>query len=94
ELVIDFPHASTILIPSAVITHSNTLVADGEVQTSFTQYTAGAIFRWVENNCLTEEKLEKADPPRYRQMMMDKATAVSQQLELYSTVDELLCKIE
>ncbi|KAF9059398.1 hypothetical protein BDP27DRAFT_1155039, partial [Rhodocollybia butyracea] len=65
KLVIDFPHTSTILIPSAVITHSNTPVADGEAQTLFTQYTAGAIFRWVENNCLMEEKLEKADPPHY-----------------------------
>ncbi|KAF9058374.1 hypothetical protein BDP27DRAFT_1241394 [Rhodocollybia butyracea] len=94
KLVIDFPHASTILIPSAVITHSNTPVADGDIRTSFTQYTAGAIFRWVENGCLTEEKLEKSDPTRYRQMMRDKSTAVSRRLELYSTVDELLCKID
>ncbi|KAH7867666.1 uncharacterized protein C8R40DRAFT_1178816 [Lentinula edodes] len=31
KLVIDFPHAATILIPSAVITHSNTPVAEGDI---------------------------------------------------------------
>ncbi|KAJ4468371.1 hypothetical protein C8J55DRAFT_409001, partial [Lentinula edodes] len=56
KLVIDFPHAATILIPSAVITHSNTPVADRDIWTSFTQYTAGPIFRWVENRCRTEAK--------------------------------------
>ncbi|KAL0067497.1 hypothetical protein AAF712_005488 [Marasmius tenuissimus] len=43
KLVIDFPSGSTVLIPSAVITHSNTHIAKGNEQTSFTQYIAGAI---------------------------------------------------
>ncbi|KAJ3884350.1 hypothetical protein GG344DRAFT_84161 [Lentinula edodes] len=33
KLVIDFPHAATILIPSVVITHSNTPIADGDIRT-------------------------------------------------------------
>ncbi|KIK66600.1 hypothetical protein GYMLUDRAFT_103774, partial [Collybiopsis luxurians FD-317 M1] len=49
KLVIDFPHGATVLISSAVITHLNTTVAEGNVWISFTQYTAGGIFRWVEN---------------------------------------------
>ncbi|KAJ3718182.1 hypothetical protein C8R42DRAFT_548423, partial [Lentinula raphanica] len=53
KLVIDFPHAATVLIPSAVITHSNMPVAEGDTRMSFTQYTAGSIFRWVENGCQT-----------------------------------------
>ncbi|KAE9383496.1 hypothetical protein BT96DRAFT_843774, partial [Gymnopus androsaceus JB14] len=44
RLVIDFPHAATALIPSAVVTHSNTAVAEGDERGSFTQYTAGPIF--------------------------------------------------
>ncbi|KAF9016682.1 hypothetical protein BDP27DRAFT_1251676, partial [Rhodocollybia butyracea] len=92
--IIDFPHTSTVLIPSAVITHSNTPVAEGDVRTLFTQYTAGAIFCWVENNCLTEDRLEELDPAHYCHIMNENATAVYQRLELYSTVDELLCKIE
>ncbi|KAJ3966393.1 hypothetical protein EV361DRAFT_774759, partial [Lentinula raphanica] len=57
KLVIDFPHAATVLIPSAVITHSNTPLAEEDTRMSFTQYTAGPIFRWVENGCMTEKEL-------------------------------------
>ncbi|KAJ3846362.1 hypothetical protein EV368DRAFT_52905, partial [Lentinula lateritia] len=49
KLVIDFPHAATVFIPSGVITHSNTPIAAGESQMSFTQYMAVAIFWWVGN---------------------------------------------
>jgi len=48
-LVIQFPAGSTILIPSATIAHSNALVGRNERRYSFTQYTAGGLFRWVEN---------------------------------------------
>jgi len=48
-LAIEFPPGSTILIPSATISHSNAMVGKDERRYSFTQYTAGAIFRWVEN---------------------------------------------
>ncbi|KAJ3769792.1 hypothetical protein FB446DRAFT_629681, partial [Lentinula raphanica] len=58
KLVIDVPPAATVLIPSAVITHSNTPVAVGDTQMSFMQYTAGPIFRWVQNGCRTEKELE------------------------------------
>ncbi|KAH7877271.1 uncharacterized protein C8R40DRAFT_1040795 [Lentinula edodes] len=93
KLVIDFPHAATILIPSAVITHSNTPIADGDIRTSFTQYTAGPIFRWVENGCRTEAKFEEEDPDNHRRMQEGKETAYLRRLENFSTVDELLCKL-
>jgi hypothetical protein len=49
-LVVEFPPGSTILLPSATISHSNTtLQNEDERRYSFTQYTAGGIFRWVEN---------------------------------------------
>lgn len=44
-LVIEFPPGSTILIPSAAIAHSNTPVACHENRASFTQFTAGGLFR-------------------------------------------------
>ncbi|KAF7377996.1 hypothetical protein MSAN_00223500 [Mycena sanguinolenta] len=37
------------LIPSAVVTHSNTPIADDEERFSLLQYSAGALFRWVDN---------------------------------------------
>ncbi len=41
KLVIEFPLGSTILIPSAVLCHSNTAISRKETRYSFTQYTAG-----------------------------------------------------
>ncbi|KAF9036136.1 hypothetical protein BJ165DRAFT_1316006, partial [Panaeolus papilionaceus] len=48
KLVVEFPPGSLILIPSAVITHSNTTLLPHETRYSFTQYSAGALFRWVD----------------------------------------------
>ena len=47
-LVIEFPPGATILIPSASLRHGNTAIQAGETRYSFTQYTAGGVFRWVE----------------------------------------------
>lgn len=49
-LVIEFPPGSTILLPSPIVSHSNAAISKNESRRSFTQYTAGGIFRWVDNN--------------------------------------------
>jgi hypothetical protein len=48
-LVVEFPAGSTIFLPSAVVSHSNVPIAQGETRYSFTQYAAGALFQWVES---------------------------------------------
>lgn len=48
KLVINFPPGSTILIPSTILRHSNTTIRHNERRYSFTQYTAGGLFRWVD----------------------------------------------
>jgi hypothetical protein len=48
QLVLEFPPGCTILIPSASISHSNIGILEEEKRYSFTQYTAGALFRWVD----------------------------------------------
>ncbi|KAK7026680.1 hypothetical protein VNI00_015553 [Paramarasmius palmivorus] len=89
KLIIDFPHASTIALPSAVISHSNTPIADGDKHVSFTQYSAGPIFRWAENGCRTEREMEQQDPEAFAAMMANKPNAYLERLPLYSTLDEL-----
>ncbi|KAF8196615.1 hypothetical protein K438DRAFT_1456498, partial [Mycena galopus ATCC 62051] len=49
DLIIRFPPGCSILIPSAVVTHSNTPIQDGEERFSVIQYSAGSLFRWVDN---------------------------------------------
>jgi hypothetical protein len=90
QLVIEFPPGSTILIPSAVIRHSNVAIQHGEERYSFTQYTAGGLFRWVDHGFQKEseyyaglsenEKIEEEDAMQRRWAMG---------LNLFSTLDEL-----
>jgi hypothetical protein len=47
--VINFPAGCTILIPSAIVHHSNTAIKVGESWYSFTQYAAGRLFWWINN---------------------------------------------
>jgi hypothetical protein len=47
-LVIRFPPGATILLPSAVVYHSNVPIPPGQERGSFTQYSAGSLFRWVD----------------------------------------------
>ena len=56
KLILEFPPGTTILIPSAAIFHSNIPIAAGERRYSFTQYTAGGLFRWVERGFKSEEE--------------------------------------
>ncbi|KAL0572267.1 hypothetical protein V5O48_009693 [Marasmius crinis-equi] len=53
-LVIEFPPGSTILLPSAVFRHSNVAIGKKERRLSFTQYTSGGLFRWVERGFQTQ----------------------------------------
>ncbi|KAF9472816.1 hypothetical protein BDN70DRAFT_818102, partial [Pholiota conissans] len=48
KLAIEFPPGSTILIPSAALRHSNAPINSRETRYSFTQYSAGGLFRWVD----------------------------------------------
>ncbi|KAK0449905.1 hypothetical protein EV421DRAFT_1899391 [Armillaria borealis] len=90
KMVIEFPHAATVLIPSATITHSNTVPAPGDRQVSFMQFCAGGLLRWVDNGFRTEEALYGEDPEAYHHMQEAKYTRWQLGLGLYSSVDELL----
>ena len=47
RMLIEFPAGSTILIPSAILRHSNTPVQPHERRYSLTQFSPGGVFRWV-----------------------------------------------
>jgi hypothetical protein len=59
KVVIQFPAASTILLPSALLRHSNTVIQPGETRYSITQYTAGSLFRWVDNKMKSDRERVK-----------------------------------
>lgn len=90
RLVIEFPPGSTILIPSGAIHHSNIAIRAGESRYSFTQYTAGGLFRWVDHGYQTEKsykqgwtkKRKRAEEGVNRQRWV-------QGVGMFSTLDEL-----
>jgi len=45
DLVIEFPPGVTIFVPSAVTSHSNVTISEGEHCYSVTQYAAAGLFR-------------------------------------------------
>ncbi|KAF9037522.1 hypothetical protein BJ165DRAFT_1353445 [Panaeolus papilionaceus] len=86
KYVIRFPPGSTILIPSALLRHSNVPIRTGEVRHSFTQYTAGGLFRFVHNkfkanNKLSEEELLATDEEGKNRW--------KEGLKMFSTLEEL-----
>ncbi|KAF9035951.1 hypothetical protein BJ165DRAFT_642156 [Panaeolus papilionaceus] len=92
SLVIEFPPYSTILIPSACLTHSNVPIQQDETRLSFTQYSAGGLFRWVSNACMTESALKAYDEVEYNKIMEKKSNRWKECLKLFSTYKELtLC---
>ena len=90
KLVVEFLHAALILLPSATVAHSNVPVQPGDERVSFTQFTAGGIFRYVDNGGQTVEELAEGDPQEYDRVMLLKAARWEAGLSLLSTLDEVL----
>ncbi|KAJ7107402.1 hypothetical protein C8R44DRAFT_637440 [Mycena epipterygia] len=86
KLVLEFPPGMTILIPSAAIYHSNIPIASGERHYSFTQYTAGGLFRWVEHGFKTEEEYLDTLSSEEKRLGIERAVEGA---GLFSTVAEL-----
>jgi hypothetical protein len=89
-LVIEFPPGSTIIIPSAVLRHSNVDIQKDEMRMSFTQYSAGGLFRWVDYGFRTASKF-KADDPKGKKRF-DEASRLrwAMGLGLFSTIGKLI----
>ncbi|KDR65304.1 hypothetical protein GALMADRAFT_23815, partial [Galerina marginata CBS 339.88] len=89
-LVIEFPPGSTILIPSSAIHHSNTRIQSTERRYSFTQYSAGGIFRWIDNGYQKSVDSQAAmDPVEKAKLFSDLSKQLEDGLALYSTLEEL-----
>ncbi|KAI0040235.1 hypothetical protein FA95DRAFT_1503145, partial [Auriscalpium vulgare] len=89
KLVIEFPPGSTILLPSAVITHSNAPIQEGETRQSFTQWCAGALVRWWAYGFRTEEGLGREDPKRKAELDAIRDARWSSCIGLFSTLSDL-----
>ncbi|KAF8157348.1 hypothetical protein K438DRAFT_1861737 [Mycena galopus ATCC 62051] len=89
NLVMEFPAGALILLPSATIAHSNVPVQDHEERVSFTQFTAGGLFRFIDNGFQTQDELAAADPAEHARLMALKETRWEEGLRLFSTAEEM-----
>jgi hypothetical protein len=90
-LVIEFPPGASIIIPSAVISHSNVPIQPHETRYSFTQYAAGGLFRWVEHGFRKEGSYAtglSADERSAENVRREGRKNFG--LSLFSTMDELI----
>jgi hypothetical protein len=90
-LVIEFPASSTVLIPSALITHSNVPVREHEARFSIVQYAAGGLFRWVENGFMTDrEWRSKATAKQATERKMADVERWRMAASMFTTLEELI----
>ena len=76
-IAVEFPPYSTILLPSAIILHSNTAIGDEETRLSITQYTSAGLFSWKAHGHIPKGLSTQADP------------WWTQPQHMFSTVEEL-----
>jgi hypothetical protein len=89
-LVIDFPPGSTILIPSAVVRHSNTTIQASETRYLFTQYAAGGLFHWVRNGyCSDKTFLVKATKEQMGKREEDHQSCWKDGVGMFSKLSDL-----
>ncbi|KAJ7029546.1 hypothetical protein C8F04DRAFT_962673, partial [Mycena alexandri] len=91
KLVVEFPPAATVRLPSAVINHGNTPLARGETRYSITQYAAGGLFRWVKYGFQTAKQLLAKKGGRALKAQLDGASGEwhAAGLDLFSKFSDL-----
>ncbi|KAK7452744.1 hypothetical protein VKT23_012145 [Stygiomarasmius scandens] len=87
KLVIEFPPGSSILLPSSYLRHSNTSVSSGEKRFSFTEYSAGGLFRYMDDGMRTRVSMQESER---KQREQEARKNVKEGLGLYSTLEQLL----
>ncbi|TFY79881.1 hypothetical protein EWM64_g4135 [Hericium alpestre] len=92
-LVVRYPRHSLMHVPSAAIGHGNTVLAPGDIRASFTLYTKGSLFRWVEYGLQLEDKLKTEEPIRYQEIWKERPQRWEFGLGLLSKHAELAADI-
>lgn len=90
KLVIEFPPGATILIPSAILRHSNIATQPGESRYSITQYAAGGLFRWVDQRMQpTARYLDSLNKEEWEAHIRESEARWATGINLFSTLTSL-----
>ncbi|TDL13952.1 hypothetical protein BD410DRAFT_817250 [Rickenella mellea] len=93
-LVVEFPPGSTILIPSAILRHSNVRLQPGESRSSVTQYAAAGLFRWVSNGFVSDKVLKASDPEAFAERDARRTCRWMKGLEMWSKLSDFTSQTE
>ena len=85
-IVAEFPAGATILLPSAILNHGNTSIAEHEYRASVTMYAAGGLFRRVDQNYKRQSEMTKEELDKFFAQATENWQA---SLRRFSTVDSL-----
>ncbi|KAJ7838442.1 hypothetical protein B0H13DRAFT_1650760 [Mycena leptocephala] len=86
KMIIRFPPGSTILLPSAILRHSNVKIFPHETRFSFTQFTPAGLFRWVYNGFRTDKDVDSStatSAEQRQQRKHDRAERWGEGLKMY-----------
>ena len=90
-LIIRFPPGSVILLPSAMLRHSNIGIPEGQERYSMTFYSAGGLFRWVYNGFQSDKTvLKNITPELQKQREADRLKRWNDGLNMFSKLSELI----
>ncbi|KAJ7851883.1 hypothetical protein B0H13DRAFT_2207019 [Mycena leptocephala] len=90
RMIIRFLPGSTILLPSAILRHSNTRICAHEMCFSFTQFTPAGLFRWVYNGYRTDKDIAKSastSKEQHGQRRQDRAERWAEGMKMYCKWD-------
>lgn len=89
KLIIEFPPGSLIFIPSATLLHGNIPVREGESRTSWTQYAAGGLFRWMRYGGCSWETLKKSNKKLAEEELARRGSNWQEAVRHFPTVESL-----
>ena len=84
KIAIEFPAGSTILIPSALLEHSNATIQPGEFRQSLTQWISGAMIRFADADLRMYGQIPEQD-----EFKVKLPTRHVGRVNLFSTIDGL-----
>ncbi|KAJ3746951.1 hypothetical protein EV360DRAFT_57211, partial [Lentinula raphanica] len=94
-LIVRFPPGSTILIPSALLTHSNLPIQEGEDRYSVLQYSSSGLFRWVYNGYMSDKEfLAMRSQEDIQERERDRKARWGNGLKMFSLWDDIRTKYQ
>ncbi|KAJ3569003.1 hypothetical protein NP233_g5341 [Leucocoprinus birnbaumii] len=79
-----------MLIPSALLMHSNVTIPNGQQRASIVQYAPAELFRYVDNGFATDKYLSDNNPKLFAQKNKERVDLPEKRMNYFLTIEQLL----